>query len=99
MFNLNLRKTIALGSVAILLLVEFSMFYDFFSPIRMLWNQGKLIQIFLSLILFFWSVLGVLLIFFIGRSLFRKITLPFFLFFDYNDNSGGNSRTASGIYV
>ena len=81
MSNLNLRKTIALGSVAILLLVEFSMFYDFFYPFRFLWNQGKIFEFFLSLILFFWSLLGVFLIFFSGRSLFRKITLPLFLFF------------------
>ena len=81
MSDSNLRKTIALGSVAILLLVEFSMFYDFFYPFRFLWNQGKIIEFFLSLILFFWSLLGAFLIFFSGRSLFRKITLPFFLFF------------------
>ena len=81
MSNYNLRKTIALGAVAILLLVEFSMFYDFFYPFRFLWNQGKIIEFFLSLILFFWSLLGVFLIFFSGRSLLRKITLPFFLFF------------------
>ncbi|MCG6935022.1 MAG: sulfatase-like hydrolase/transferase [Proteobacteria bacterium] len=81
MSNYNLRKSIALGAVAILLLVEFSMFYDFFYPFRVLWNQGKIIEFFLSLILFFWSLLGVFLIFFSGRSLLRKITLPFFLFF------------------
>lgn len=81
MSNYNLRKTIALGSVAILLLVEFSMFYDFFYPFRFLWSQGKIIELFLSLILFFWSLLGAFLLFFSGRSLFRKITLPFFLFF------------------
>ena len=79
--NYNLRKTIALGSVAILLLVEFSLFHDFFYPFRFLWNEGKIIEFFLSLILFFWSLLGAFLIFFSGRSLFRKITLPFFLFF------------------
>ena len=76
-----MRKTIAIGSVAILLLVEFSLFYDFFYPFRFLWNQGKVIEFFLSLILFLWSLLGALLIFFSDRSLFRKITLPFFLFF------------------
>ncbi len=81
MLNSNLRKTIALGSVAILLLVEFSMFYDFSYPFRFLWSQGKIIEFFLSLALFFWSLLGAYLIFFSGRSLFRKITLPFFLFF------------------
>ena len=79
--KISLRLTIALGSVAILLLIEFSMFYDFFYPFRSLWNQGKIIGFFLSLILFFWSLLGVFLIFFSGRSLLRKITLPFFLFF------------------
>jgi len=81
MLNYNLRKTIALGVVAILLLVEFSMFYDFFYPFRFLWNQGKISELLLSLILFFWSLLGVFLILFSGRSLLRKITLPFFLFF------------------
>ncbi|MEJ2181206.1 MAG: sulfatase-like hydrolase/transferase [Gammaproteobacteria bacterium] len=81
MSNSKLRKAIALGSVAILLLVEFSLFYDFFYPFRFLWNQGKLFEFFLSLILFFWSLLGVFLIFFSDRSLLRKITLPFFLFF------------------
>ena len=63
------------------MLVEFSLFYDFFYPFRSLWNQGKIIEFFLSLILFLWSLLGAFLIFFSGRSLFRKITLPFFLFF------------------
>ena len=81
MSNTGLRKTVALGSVAILLLVEFSMFYDFFYPFRILWNQGRIIDFFLSVILFFWSLLGAFLIFFSGRSLFRKITLPIFLFF------------------
>ena len=77
----NWRKIIALGLVAILLVVEFSLFHDFFYPFRSLWNQGKIIKFFLSLILFLWSLLGVFLIFFSGRSLLRKITLPFFLFF------------------
>ena len=81
MSNYNLIKTIALGSVAILLLIEFSFFYDFFYPFRFLWSQGKTIELFLSLILLFWSLLGAFLIFFSGRSLLRKITLPFFLFF------------------
>jgi glucan phosphoethanolaminetransferase (alkaline phosphatase superfamily) len=79
--NSNLRKTIAPGAVVILLLVEFCMFEDFFYPFRFLWNQGKIIEFFLSLILFFWSLLGAFLIFFSSRSLLRKITLPFFLFF------------------
>lgn len=81
MTNSNLRKAIAIGAVAILLLVEFSLFYDFFYPFRALWNQGKIIELSLSSILFAWSLLGAFLIFFSGRSLFRKITLPFFLFF------------------
>jgi hypothetical protein len=81
MSNFKLRKAIALGSVAILLLVEFSFFSDFFYPFRFLWNQGKIIEFFLSLILFIWSLLGAFLIFFSGRSLFRTITLPFFIFF------------------
>ena len=81
MSNFTLRKTIALGSVALLLLAELSLFHDFFYPFRFQWNQGKIIEVFLSLILFFWSLLGAFLIFMSGRSLFRKITLPFFLFF------------------
>jgi glucan phosphoethanolaminetransferase (alkaline phosphatase superfamily) len=56
------------------------MFYDFFYPIRLLWSQGKAIELFLSMILFLWSLLGTFLIFFSNRSLFRKITLPLFLF-------------------
>jgi glucan phosphoethanolaminetransferase (alkaline phosphatase superfamily) len=81
MSNTNLRKTLALVSVAILLLAEFSLFHDFFYPFRSLWHQGKIVEFFLSLILFLWSLLGAFLIFFSGRSLFRKITLPFFIFF------------------
>ncbi len=81
MSNYNLRKTIALGSVAILLLVEFSMFNDFFYPFRFLWNQGKIVELLLSLALFVWSLLGAFLIFFSGRSRLRKVTLPFFIFF------------------
>ncbi len=76
-----MRKTIALGSIAILLLAEFSLFYDFFYPFRILWNQGKIIELLLSLILFLWCLLGAFLIFYSSRSLLRKITLPFFLFF------------------
>jgi hypothetical protein len=57
----NLRKAIALGSVAIFLLVEFSLFYDFFYRFRFLWNQGKLFEFFLSLVLYFWSLVGALL--------------------------------------
>jgi len=81
MANSKLRKSIALGSVAILVLIEFSFFFDFFYPFRFLWNQGKLVEFFLSLILFCWSLLAVFLIFFSDRSVLRKITLPFFLFF------------------
>lgn len=81
MSTFNVRKAIALGSVAILLLVEFSLFHDFFYPFRFLWNHGKLLELLVSLILFLWSLLGAFLIFFSGRSLLRKITLPFFLFF------------------
>ena len=81
MSNYDLRKTVALGLLAVLLLVEFSMFNDFFYPFRVLWNQGKLIELLLSLVLLLWSLLGLFLIFFSDRSLFRKITLPFFLFF------------------
>lgn len=79
--NHNLRKAFALGAIAVLLLVEFSMFYDFFYPFRFLWSQGRIIELFLSLILFIWSLLGAFLIFFADRSLLRKTTLPFFLFF------------------
>ncbi len=81
MSNLTLRKTIAAGSVAVLLSVEFSMFHDFFYPFRFLWNQGDIIELLLSLALFFWSLLGAFLLFFSGRSLLRKLTLPVFLFF------------------
>ena len=81
MSNYNLRKTVALASVAILLLVEFSMFNDFFYPFRLLWNQGRLIELLLSLAVLVWSLSGLFLIFFSDRSLFRTITLPFFLFF------------------
>ncbi len=81
MSNNNIRKSIALGSVAILLLVEFGMFHDFIYPFRYLWTQGKIVELTLSLALFIWSLLGVFLIFFSGRSRLRKITLPFFIFF------------------
>ncbi len=81
MLNTNLRKTISVVSVAILLLVEFSLFYDFFYPFRFLWNQGRIIELLLSMVVLLWCLTGVFLIFFSGRSLFRKITLPFFLFF------------------
>lgn len=81
MSNCTIRKTIVLGVVAVLLLVEFSMFHDFFYPFRYLWNQGKIVELLLSLALFVWSLLGAFLIFFSGRSRLRKITLPFFIFF------------------
>ena len=81
MLNINLRKSIAVVSVAILLRVEFSLFYDFFYPFRFLWNQGRIVELVLSMVVLLWSLTGVFLIFFSGRSLFRKITLPFFLFF------------------
>lgn len=81
MSNSCLRKIVALGAIAILLSVEFSMFYDFFFPFRFLWNHDKLVQLLLSLVLLFWSLAGVFLIFFSGRSVLRKVTLPFFLFF------------------
>jgi glucan phosphoethanolaminetransferase (alkaline phosphatase superfamily) len=73
--------TLSVGAVAILLLVEFSLFYDFFYPFRFMWNQGRVVEFCLSLILFFWSLLGVFFLFFSGRGLLRKITLPIFLFF------------------
>jgi glucan phosphoethanolaminetransferase (alkaline phosphatase superfamily) len=73
--------TLALGSVSILLLVEFSLFHDFLYPFRSLWNQGRLFEFFLSLTLFVWTLFGAFFLFFSGRSLFRKITLPVFLFF------------------
>jgi glucan phosphoethanolaminetransferase (alkaline phosphatase superfamily) len=96
MANPKLRKAIALGSVAILLLIEFSFFFDFFYPFRFLWNQGRIIELFLSLVLFFWSLLGAFLIFFSGRSLLRKITLPFFLFF-FLFNIGSNNISNAPI--
>jgi len=81
MAHSKLKKSIALGSVAVLLLMEFAFFSDFFEPFRMLWDQGRISELILSLILFLWSLPAVFLIFFSGRSLLRKITLPFFLFF------------------
>ncbi|MGD8914326.1 MAG: sulfatase-like hydrolase/transferase [Candidatus Thiodiazotropha sp.] len=57
------------------------MFYDFLYPYRSLWNQGKIIELILYLILFCWTLFGTFLIFFGGRSFLRKITLPLFLFF------------------
>lgn len=76
----SLLKTIASVTVAVLLLVEFSLFHDFFYPFRFLWDHGKLFELIMSLVLFLWSLFGAFLIFFSGRSLLRKVTLPFFLF-------------------
>lgn len=81
MSNRNLRITIALGSVAMLLLVDFSLFRDFLFPFRVLWHQGKLAELSLSLILLLWDIFGAFLIFVSGRGLLRKVTLPLFLFF------------------
>ena len=81
MANSKLKKFIVIGAVSILLFIEFSFFYDFFLPFRLLWNQGRIIELFLSLAFFFWSLLGAFLIFVSDRNLLRKITLPFFLFF------------------
>jgi glucan phosphoethanolaminetransferase (alkaline phosphatase superfamily) len=96
MLHFNLKKIIAVVSVAVLLLVEFSLFHDFFYPFRYSWNQGEFIQFSLSLILFCWSLLGAFFIFFSGRSLLRKITLPFFLFF-YLFNIGSYNIANSPI--
>lgn len=52
MLHANLRRTVAVGSVAVLLLAEFSLFHDFFYPFRYLWSQDRIIEFFLSLILF-----------------------------------------------
>jgi glucan phosphoethanolaminetransferase (alkaline phosphatase superfamily) len=81
MSHSRVRWAVALGSVAILLLVEFSLFQDFFYPFRHLWNQGRIFDLFVCLFLFFWSLLGAFLILFSGRSLVRTLTLPLFLFF------------------
>ncbi len=78
---LNRWKIIASGLIIILLLVEFSMFHDFFYPFRFLWKQGRMVELLLSSLLFLWSLSGVFFLFFSDRSLLRKVTLPFFLFF------------------
>ncbi len=57
------------------------MFYDFLYPLTILREQGKIVELVLSLLLFLWSLFCVFLIFFSGRSLLRTISLPFFLFF------------------
>lgn len=77
----RVRWAAALGSIAILLFAEFSLFQDFFYPFRHLWNQGRIFELFLTLFLFLWSLLGAFLILFSGRSLVRALTLPLFLFF------------------
>ncbi|AOY87717.1 hypothetical protein BKP64_05765 [Marinobacter salinus] len=87
MANQGLKKAIGLAAVSIVLLVEFSMFYDFFYPFRFLWSQGLITELLLSVVVFLWSLAGVFLVFFGGRSLFRTITLPFFIFF-YLSNIG-----------
>ena len=87
MANQGLKKAIGLAAVSIVLLVEFSMFYDFFYPFWFLWSQGLITELLLSVVVFLWSLAGVFLVFFGGRSLFRTITLPFFIFF-YLSNIG-----------
>lgn len=77
----NVKTALVLATVVILLLVEFIMFNDFFYPFRLLWNEGREVELTHSVVLLLWSVLGVFLIFLSGRSLLRRITLPFFLFF------------------
>lgn len=79
--NTNFRKIVALVIVAITLLLDFNLFYDFFYPFSYLREQGERVELFLSLIVFLWTLLGVFFIFLGGRSRLRKITLPFFLFF------------------
>ncbi|MCK7549651.1 sulfatase-like hydrolase/transferase [Marinobacter koreensis] len=81
MSNHGLRKAIGLGSVAILLALELSMFEDFSYPFRILWSQDRITELLLSVAVLLWSLAGVFFLFFSGRSLFRKITLPFFIFF------------------
>lgn len=81
MSNQSLSKSISLGAVSILLLVEFGMFYDFFYPFRFLWCHGEVTELLLSVVVFVWGLAGVFLLLFSGRSLFRTITLPFFIFF------------------
>lgn len=46
MSDCNFIRTIALGSVVILLLVEFSMFHDIFYPFWFLWDQGNIVVFF-----------------------------------------------------
>lgn len=81
MLKNKLKKFVAFMSVLLLLCLELSMFDDFFYPFRFFWDQGKIVELLLLSALFVWSLLGALLLFFSGRSLFRTVTLPFFLFF------------------
>jgi len=87
---------VATAIIAIVLVVEFSMFHDFFFPFKFLWEQERISELLLSLFLFFWSFACVFLIFFSGRSFFRKITLPLFLFF-YLFNIGSYQVSSSPI--
>lgn len=77
----NLKTALLLATVVVLLLIEFFMFNDYFYPFRLLWSEGQVFELTLSVVLLAWSLLGVFLIFLSGRSLLRRITLPFFLFF------------------
>jgi glucan phosphoethanolaminetransferase (alkaline phosphatase superfamily) len=77
----KIKKGVALVSVALLLLAELRMFDDFFYPFRYLWDEGRVGVLVLVSIGFVWSLLGTFLLFFSERTLFRKVTLPFFLFF------------------
>ncbi|MBW4934973.1 sulfatase-like hydrolase/transferase [Marinobacter sp. F4206] len=77
----SVGKAIGLGAVSVLLVAEFGMFSDFLYPFRLLWRQGQITELLLSVMVLLWSVAGVFLVFFSGRSLFRTITLPFFVFF------------------
>lgn len=79
--NANLKKIVASGIVATVLLFDISLFYDFFYPFYYLWEQGELVTLFLSVTVFLWTLLGAFFIFFSGRSRLRRLTLPFFLFF------------------
>lgn len=80
MRNDKLKRVIAVTAVVVLLLVEFMLFHDFAYPFRTLWEQGKVSELFLSLTLLFWCVVGFFFVFFSGRSRLRKMTLPIFLF-------------------
>ena len=87
----RLRQFVAVGLVALVLLVDFHLFYDFSFPFRYLWSEGALAELLLSVTLLLWSVLGSFLIFFSRRSLLRSLTLPFFLLFflgprDFSDS-------------